>query len=98
MPMDRATMRAVCRAQGHDIFSLMESEAVEPRSGILVPQMKILCRKCGGNLEEISLDVRARKEERVVARLPKRRSNAEPEPTLPSPPPPMSSGAEEELA
>ena len=98
MPMDRVTMTAVCRLQGHDIVSLMESEVVEPRSGTLVPQMKILCRKCGGNLEEISQDVRARKGERVVARLPKRRSNAEPEPTLPSPPPPMSNGAEEELA
>lgn len=97
MPMDRVTMTAVCRLHGHDIVSLMVEEAVEPKSGVLVPQMKILCRKCGGSLEEISQDVRARKAERVVARLPVRRSNARVEPTLSSPPPPISDGAEEEL-
>ena len=92
MPVDKVTMAAVCRTQGHNLASLQNEVIRDPRTADMFPQFKIICTKCGGTLEEISQDVRVR-------RSGKRRSNGKDAPALSSPPPPIdsASSAEDEL-
>ncbi len=98
MSFDKIVMASVCRmsvSSGHHLQSFITETMVEPRSGALVPQYKILCIRCGASLEELNEDVRVRRSAGATRR---KRRGAEPEPALSSPPPPIGSSAEEELS
>lgn len=93
MPIDKITMAAVCRVHGHNLASLQSEILRNPKTGDVFPQFKIICTKCGGDLDEIAQDVRARRG-KVSATRGRRTENT---PTLSSPPPPIGSNDVEEL-
>lgn len=88
--MDKVALVSVCRVSGHCVTSLPVNGLMEPKNGMIIPQYKIICTRCGGNQDEISQETRARrsggkrgvKENRVAVS------------SLGSPPPPISSQQE----
>jgi hypothetical protein len=82
MAIDKSVLSAVCRVHGHNLASLQSEVVRDPRSGDLIPQFKIICVKCGADLDEIAQDVRAR-------RSGGKRKEREAGPALSSPPPPI---------
>ena len=93
MSMDRNVMANVCRMPsggGHNMASILTGMVKDPSTNTLIPQYEVLCTRCGGTLDSIAEDVRARRSGKVGRRA----KNA---PTLLSPPPPIGSNDVEDL-
>lgn len=90
--MDKSVMVNVCRVSvGHNMITMQTGMIKDPKNDVLIPQFEIICTRCGGNLDQISEEVRTRRSS--GKRKPKEAATVS---SLSSPPAPIGIARQEE--